>query len=528
MPYAIGIDLGTSNSVVSVIRDGTAYVIPDEEGNRTHPSVVSFGHGQNAIVGNQALRQMVFNPQGSVYSSKRLIGRGIDSEEVVKARHSVPYEIVAGEHSDPRIRVHDRVHTLQEIGAHILRYLKGLAEAYLDEPVQHAVITVPAYFNDNQRQATRDAGQIAGLEVLRIINEPTAAALAYGLGQAKNEFVSVYDLGGGTFDISILHIMGDVFEVVSTAGDTYLGGDDFDHVLMEFLLAQLNEEQQRQVRRSPSSRLKLKRAAEQAKKDLSREEEATIHVEALVRDERGFEQPFDSSLTRIQYNQIVFPLVKRTFEVCDEALTAAKREPGDIGALVLVGGMTRSPIIQEAVENYFGRVPELGVNPDEVVSVGAAIQADTLMSSLTGGTAGSGTLLIDVTPQSLGVGTVGGFVERLIERNSAIPTGTEKVFTTSVDAQTEVKIEVYQGESRMAGDNEKLGEFILEGLRPAPRGDVKITVYFDIDGDGIVSVTAEEGETGLAASIRLEASTGLTSEEVEDLRTELDFDNVGF
>ncbi len=528
MPYAIGIDLGTSNSVVSVIKDGTAYVIPDEEGNRTHPSVVSFGHGQNAVVGNAALTQMAFNPQGTVYSSKRLIGRTISSEEVVKARHTVPYDIVAGEHDDPRIRVHDRVYSLQEIGAHVLRYLKGLAENWLGEPVSHAVVTVPAYFNDNQRQATRDAGQIAGLEVLRVINEPTAAALAYGLGQAKNEYVAVYDLGGGTFDISILHIMKDVFEVVSTAGDTYLGGDDFDHVLMEFLLAQLTEEQQRQVRRSPSARLKLKRAAEAAKCTLSAEDTTEIHVNALVRDERGFEQPFESRLSRIQYNQIVFPLVKRTFEVCDEALTAARCVPGDIGALVLVGGMTRSPIIQEAVENYFGRVPELGVNPDEVVSVGAAIQADNLMSAMTGAQARTGTLLIDVTPQSLGVGTVGGFVERLIERNSAIPSGTHRVFTTSVDAQTEVKIEVYQGESRMAGDNEKLGEFVLEGLRPAHRGDVKITVYFDIDASGIVSVTAEEGETGQAASIRLEASTGLTADEVQDLRSELDFDNVGF
>ena len=528
MPYAIGIDLGTSNSVVSVLRNGAPIVIPDEYGNRTHPSVVSFGHGQNPVVGHAALRQMSFNPQGTIYSSKRLIGRAFDSEEVVRARHTVPYEIVPGEHDDPRIRVHDRVYALQEIGAHVLRYLKGLAESFLGEPVNHAVITVPAYFNDSQRQATRDAGAIAGLEVLRIINEPTAAALAYGLGKKKDEFVAVYDLGGGTFDISVLRIMGDVFEVVSTAGDTYLGGDDFDHALMEYFLGQLTAEQQRQVRRSPSSRLKLRRAVEAAKRRLSEAEVAPIHVEGLVKDDRGYEQPFEAELTRIQYNQIVFPLVKRTFEVCDEALTAARRVPGDIKALVMVGGMTRSVIIQEAVENYFGRLPEEGVNPDEVVSIGAAIQADSLMSAMSGQVRTNSTLLIDVTPQSLGVATVGGFVERLIERNSQIPTSTTKNFTTGIDHQTEVKIEVYQGEARMAAENEKLGEFILEGLRPAPRGDVKITVYFDIDADGIVSVTAEEAGTGQAASIRIEASKGLSADEVSDLREELDFDNLGF
>jgi len=528
MPYAIGIDLGTSNSVVSVIRDGVATVITDEDGNRTHPSVVSFGHGQNPIVGHEAVRQMSLNPQGTIYSSKRLIGRAIDSEEVVRATHSVPYEIVPGERHDPRIRVHDRVYTLQEISAHVLRYLRGLAERFLGEPVGHAVITVPAYFNDNQRQATRDAGEIAGLEVLRIINEPTAAALAYGLGQDRDEYAAVYDLGGGTFDISVLRIMGDVFEVVSTAGDTYLGGDDFDQAVMDYMLAQLSPEHQRQVRRSPSARLKMRRAAEQAKRDLSEVEETKIKVDALVKDDRGYDQAFTSTLTRIQYNQIVFPLVKRTFEVCDEALTAARRVPSEIGAMVMVGGMTRSLIIQEAVENYFGQEPALGVNPDEVVSVGAAIQAKNLMAAMQGTGGGTGTLLIDVTPQSLGIATVGGFCERLIERNTSIPTGTSKKFTTSVDGQSEVKIEVFQGEARMAADNEKLGQFILEGLRPAARGEVRITVYFDIDSDGIVSVTAEESETGTAATIRLEASTGLSADEVADLREDLDFDNVGF
>jgi molecular chaperone DnaK len=527
MARTIGIDLGTSNSVVATVTHGDVVVIPDADGNRTHPSVVAFGHGQSAVLSHAAVRQMVFNPQGTVYSAKRLIGRRFDSEEVVKARATVPYEIVPGPNEDPRIRVHDRVYSLQEIGAHVLRYLKGLAEAHLGEPVEHAVVTVPAYFNDGQRQATRDAGAIAGLEVIRIINEPTAAALAYGLGQRRNEFVAVYDLGGGTFDISILHIMGDVFEVVSTAGDTYLGGDDFDAAMVGFLTAQLPERDQQTVRRSPAARLKLKQAAENAKKELSERDVASISVDGLLRDARGFEKPLESQISRIQYNQLVFPLVKRTFEVCDEALEAAGLTPDHIQSVVMVGGMTRSPIIREAVENYFGRLPHEGVNPDEVVAVGAAIQADNLMSAISG-TKSRGTVLVDVTPQSLGVGTVGGFVERLIDRNTQIPTGTTKVFATSVDNQTEVKIEVYQGESRIAADNVKLGEFILEGLRPAPRGDVKVAVDFDIDGNGIVHVTARDQETSHEAGIRIEANAGLTPGEVADLRAEIDYDSVGF
>ncbi|MEE2828070.1 MAG: molecular chaperone DnaK [Myxococcota bacterium] len=522
MAYAIGIDLGTSNSVVSVCRDGKPLVIADEEGNRTHPSMVSFGHGQSVIVGNRAQRQLVYNPQGTVFSAKRLIGRAMSSEEVRRAQEMVPYEIVQGDRNDPRIEVRERVYSLQEISAHVLRFLKQLAESYLGEEVSQAVITVPAYFNDNQRQATRDAGRIAGLEVLRIINEPTAAALAYGLGQAKNEHVAVYDLGGGTFDISVLHIMGDVFEVVSTAGDTFLGGDDFDNAVVEHLLSLLSGEDLIAVKRSPLARLKFKQAAEAAKIALSTSDETEVVIEAVLKDARGGDQDFVSRLTRLQYNQLIFPLVKRTFEVCDEALKAVSLHPSDIAAVVPVGGMTRSPIIQEAVQNYFGRNSERGVNPDEVVAVGASIQAANLMAAADGERASS--LLIDVTPQSLGVGTVGGFVERLIERNTAIPVVKTKSFTTSVDEQVEVKIEVFQGESRMSMDNEKLGEFILEGLRPAPRGDTRVSVSFDIDANGIVNVTAEDEDTRKAASIRLEASTGLSEDEVEELK----FDSLDF
>ena len=523
MPYAIGIDLGTSNSVVSVVKDGVPTVISDEDGNRTHPSVVWFAwgrqiEGSGILVGARAAQQIMLAPEGGVYSAKRLIGRTIDSLEVEKAREAVPYEIIEGPHRDLRIRVHRQVYPLAEISAHVLRYLKALAESYLGEPVEHAVITVPAYFNDNQRQATRDAGRIAGLEVLRIINEPTAAALAYGLGAKKDEYAAVYDLGGGTFDISVLRIMGDVFEVVSTAGDTYLGGDDFDAVLVDYIVSQLDPAGQKAVQRSAGARVRVKRAAEDAKMKLSSEEETTIYVANIYSDDEGNEQHLKTAVTRVQFNQMVFPLVKRTFAVCDEALVAANLEPGDIAAVVMVGGMTRSLIIQEAVESYFGQGPSSGVNPDEVVSVGAAIQGASLMGSIQGQVNPNRTLLIDVTPQSLGIATAGGFVERIIARNSSIPTSESKTFTTSWDDQEEVKIEVFQGEGRMVDGNQKLGEFILEGLRPAPRGEVKLAVSFEIDANGIVKVTAEDPTTRQSRSIRVEASAGLTESEIEELR----------
>ncbi|HCP47067.1 MAG TPA: hypothetical protein DIU15_13560 [Deltaproteobacteria bacterium] len=531
MGLPIGIDLGTSNSVVSVIRDGQPLVIADEEGNHTHPSVVWFAwgdrvQGEGILVGNRARRQVVLAPDGAVFSAKRLIGRTIDSEEVRKARELVPYEIVEGPHRDLRIRVHRQVYPLAEISAYVLRYLKGLAESYLKEPVTQAVITVPAYFNDNQRQATRDAGRIAGLDVLRIVNEPTAAALAYGLGQSKDEHIAVYDLGGGTFDISVLKIMGDVFEVVSTAGDTYLGGDDFDAALVDHLMGQMQPSSQSAVKASAGARLRIRRAAEDAKKKLSTDHETVISIPTLFTDSSGKERNFKSKLSRIEYNQLVFPLVKRTFAVCDEAIRAAGLTPERITGVVMVGGMTRSLIIREAVESYFGRKPEAGVDPDEVVSVGAAIQAANLGLALSGNQ-GNGSLLIDVTPQSLGIATAGGFVETIIERNTAIPVGEASNFTTSWDDQSEVKIEVYQGEGRMASENEKLGEFVLENLPKAARGELKIEVSFDIDANGIVHVSAEDNMTRRAQSIRVEASAGLTDQEVEDLKFENREDSEG-
>jgi len=525
VPYVVGIDLGTSNSVVSVVKDGVPTVISDEKGNRTHPSVVWFAwgrqvEGDGVLVGARAAHQVMLAPEGGVYSAKRLIGRTIDSVEVQKARLVVPYEIVEGPHRDLRIRVHRQVYPLAEISAHVLRYLKGLAESYLGEPVEQVVLTVPAYFNDNQRQATRDAGRIAGLEVIRIINEPTAAALAYGLGANKDEYAAVYDLGGGTFDVSILRIMGDVFEVVSTAGDTYLGGDDFDALLVDYITGQLGDEAKKAVQCSMGAKVRVKRAAEEAKMKLSEHEETTIYIGNLYTNEAGEEQHFKSNLTRVQFNQMVFPLVKRTFEVCDEALIEAKLEPSDIGAVVMVGGMTRSLIIQEAVESYFGQSPAEGINPDEVVAVGASIQADGLMGAMQGKVNPNRSLLIDVTPQSLGIATAGGFVERIIPRNTSIPTSATKTFTTSWDDQEEVKIEVFQGEKRKIEGNQKLGEFILEGLPPAARGEVKLEVSFEIDANGIVKVTAEDPISRQSRYIRVEASAGLTEAEVAALRFE--------
>ena len=532
MPHAIGIDLGTSNSVVAVVREGVPVVIPDTEGNRVQPSVVTFGFGDSILVGTAAKAQLLYNPQDTVYSAKRLIGRSIFSDEVSKAQEMLPYSLVAGPHNDVRVKVQGKIHSLQEISAYILRHLRQIAEYYLGEPVSQAVITVPAYFNDMQRQATKDSGAIAGLEVLRIINEPTAAALAYGFGAGINRTIGVYDLGGGTFDISLLRVMGDVFEVISTAGDTYLGGDDFDLVIVEHVLKGYSDAERTAIIGNPQVVQRLKKAAEEAKIALSDTNATTIHVQGVVKDERGFDKDLSTALTRVQFEKLVYPLVSRTFQVCDEAMHEAKLSPHDLEALMLVGGMTRSPLIREAVSTYFGRNAESGIHPDEVVGVGAAIQAHNLTSAsaIRTGVPGrsaeteSSALLIDVIPQSLGVATVGGYVERLIERNTPIPSGTSRVFTTSVDLQTEVRISVFQGESRMEDDNEMLGEFVLGGITPADRGQAKVNVNFDIDANGIVQVTAEDVETGRARSIELQTSTALSDSEIEEMK----FDNLQF
>ncbi len=523
MPYAVGIDLGTSNSVVSVVQDGRPVVIPDADGHRLQPSIVSFGSGGNVVVGHAARRLLLYNPTHTISSSKRLLGRSFLSEEVRRARDILPYELLAGPNNDVRVRAHGRTCSLQEISAYILKHLKHIAEDYLGEVVDKAVITVPAYFNDGQRQATRDAGTIAGLDVLRIINEPTAACLAYGVGRSMECNVAVYDLGGGTFDISVLHVLGDVFEVVSTAGDTFLGGDDFDQAVVSHVLSYLRDNEVARVKGNPIALQKLKDAAERAKITLTTEQDAHLALPGLFRDERGVEKDLGLDLSRGQYERLVFPLVKRTFAVCDQALRDARVSAADIAAVVLVGGMTRSPLVREAVAGYFSRQPEMGVNPDEVVAMGAAIQAANLINVISGARAPD-SLLIDVTPQSLSVGTVGGFTERVIERNSPIPASASRVFTTIRDGQTEVKIRVFQGESRSAAESELLGQFSLPELRPAPRGEIRVEVTFDIDSNGILNVSAEDLETGRSTSIQIDASVGLRPDEVQEMR----FDSLGF
>ena len=467
MGIAVGIDLGTSNSVVARVHDGTAEVIADGEGVRIHPSVVAFGYGRSVVVGDRAREQMTYAPDSTVFSAKRLMGRRFASEEVERMRRVVPWGIAPGPHGDARIRVQGRVMAVPEVSAHILAHLKQVAEQATGEIVDGAVITVPAYFNDQQRQATRDAAKIAGLECLRIINEPTAAALAYGFGQGRRQHVAVYDLGGGTFDISILRLDDDLFEVISTSGDTFLGGDDFDQSIAEILLGELEEQTGISYATNQPVLLRLRIAAEQAKRALAETEVVDVRVPSVAKDAKGEAVHLVTRLERNQVRQRIMPLIQRTFVVCDDALSQAGLSTKQIDAVLLVGGMTRYPLVRESVGHYFGKRPFGHLNPDEVVSLGAAIQAN----SLTSFTDTPGAVLLDVTPQTLGVRTVGGFVEPLIARNSPIPTQQTKVFHTAHDGQTEVRIQVFQGESRMATDNDLLGEFVLEGLRAAPRGD---------------------------------------------------------
>lgn len=523
MGRAVGIDLGTSNSVVAAMVGQEVVVLSDSEGNRLQPSVVAFGYGNQVLVGHRARRPSAIAPENIVSSAKRLIGRKYFSMEVKRAKEVCAYDIVEGPNQDVRIRVHGRELTLQEISAHILLKMKSIAEERLGTEVTQAVITVPAYFNDAQRQATKDAGTIAGLDVLRIINEPTAAALACGYGQNSNRRIAVYDLGGGTFDMSILQISGDVFEVISTAGDTFLGGDDFDGVILDYLANRFLAARKVDIRRSKAAIQRLKEACEEAKKRLSTEPEVEIHIPGLLKDPIGRDIDLHDTLNRQRFNEMIYPYIQRTFKVCDEALQTARLSTQDIDAVILVGGATRVPLVRESVERYFRKRPDFSVNPDEIVAVGAAIQAETL-SRATGGTAELGALLIDVTPQSLGIATVAGFVEKLLPRNSPIPTEQRRVFMTSMDNQRSVKIAIYQGESKLEADNELLACFTLDGLRPAPRGQVRIEVIFEIDPNGILHVRARDLETGLSQSISIQASTGLSRETVQQLR----LDNLGF
>jgi molecular chaperone DnaK len=505
---AMGIDLGTSYSCVAIIEEGVPTVIPNEWGERTHASVVSFMDDGRVLVGNDAKKQIITNPDYTVYSSKRLIGRFFFSEEVRKARSVVPYEIVEGPNNAVRIRIRDTLYSPPEIAAIVLKEMRQIVENHTGAVVNKAVITVPAYFNDNQRQATKDAGKIAGLEVLRIINEPTAAALTYGFGQGYHQRVALYDLGGGTFDISILDIGDDVFEVISTAGDTYLGGDDFDDRIMHWLADSFQQQQGVDLRQDKYALQKLKEAAEKAKIGLSEHEVVQIHIPLIYTDENGYSLDFSTTLSRAEFNQMVMDLVQRTFKVCDEALQSARITASDIDCVILVGGPTRLPIIRSSVRHYFQKQPLTDVDPDEVVAMGAAIQAHALLDSQ------QSTYLLDVTPLTLRLATVGGYTEKIIEKNTPIPIDRTRCFTTAADNQERVKIKIFQGESNMAQDNVMLGEFEFAGFRVAPRGEVTIEVTFEIDTDGIVNVSARDVETGAQASTTLSLSSGLSADDV--------------
>lgn len=508
MPKVIGIDLGTTNSVVAYLEGGQPVVIPNKEGSRLTPSVVAFAKQGEILVGQLAKRQAITNPKNTIFSIKRLMGRRYDDPEVEKARKVLPYEIVPGKHGEACVKMGDRVYTPPEISAMILRKLKEDAEEYLGEKIQEAVITVPAYFNDSQRQATKDAGRIAGLDVKRIINEPTAAALAYGLGKGKEEIIAVYDLGGGTFDISILEIGDGVFEVKATAGDTFLGGDDFDRRLMDYIIEEFRKDQGIDLRGDQMALQRLKEAAEKAKCELSTALQTEINLPFITADATG-PKHLVMTITRAKLEQLTMDLIERTIGPCEQAMRDAGLKPEDIDAVILVGGMTRMPKVQEIVEKVFKQEPRRGVNPDEVVAMGAAIQAGVLKGEV------KDVLLLDVTPLSLGIETLGGVFTKIIERNTTIPVSRSQIFTTAADNQTTVEIHVLQGERPMARDNFSLGRFQLTGIPPAPRGIPQIEVKFDIDADGILHVSAKDLATGKEQAITIKASSGLTKEEIE-------------
>src|SRR5688572_19973530 len=515
MEKVIGIDLGTTNSCVAVLEAGQPVVVPNRGGYKTTPSMVAITEAGKRLVGHIAKRQAVTNAENSVYAAKRLIGRKFHSPQVQAALGNVPYRIVEGPHNDPRIQLRDKVYSVPEISAMILQEMKMTAEDYLGHGIQKAVVTVPAYFNDGQRQATKDAGAIAGLDVIRIINEPTAAALAYGFGKSIDRTVAVYDLGGGTFDISIMEISSaGVFKVVSTAGDTFLGGEDFDQRVIDWLVQGFREEHDIDLRQDRMALQRLKDAAEKGKCELSSLVETEVNLPFIISSARNEALHLQRLLTRAQLEELTDDLVQRTVEICDMTLKEAGLDKDEIEDVILVGGMTRMPKVQAAVADFFEREPCKGVHPDEVVALGAAIQGAALIDDE------QDMVLLDVTPHTLGIMVVGGYFEELIPQNSTVPTSRSKIFTTVRENQTAVKILVMQGESARADENELLGEFILTGLRRAPAGQVEIEVTFEINADGIVSVHAKDLETGQQQSITVTATSGLTVDEIQNMVTE--------
>jgi molecular chaperone DnaK len=511
MAKIIGIDLGTTNSVAAVMQGGEPIVIPSAEGERLVPSVVAVNKNHERLVGRVARNQAITNPQNTIFSIKRFMGRKSDDPEVERTKKRVPYTVTEAPNGDVRVQLDEKDYSPPEISAMILGKIKRDAEAYLGETITQAVITVPAYFNDAQRNATKDAGKIAGLEVLRIINEPTASSLAYGLDKKKNEIIAVYDLGGGTFDISILDVGEGVFQVRATSGDTFLGGDDFDLRIMDYLIEQFKKDNGIDLHNDRQALQRLKEAAEKAKIELSTTMQTEINLPYLTADASG-PKHLVMTLSRAKLEQLTADLVDRTIAPLKQALSDSGLTAGDINEVVMVGGMTRMPAVQDRVRAFFGKEPHKGVNPDEVVAIGAAIQAGVLAGEV------KDILLLDVTPLSLSIETLGSVATRQIERNTTIPTRRSQVFSTASDSQTQVEIHVLQGERPMAADNKSLGKFILDGIPPAPRGMPQIEVTFDIDANGILKVTAQDKATGRTQHITITASSGLSEAEVEKMR----------